>query len=302
VAERSDIRSAPLTDEPGWVVVRWYAAFNGVRAAVRVPVKIVIFAAVFLLVLFPRPWLLVRHVDRVRHLDRLIEPNAPGLEALGRQLQTSLPAGLTNRQIHRRVEEFVHKTIPYDWDWNTWGVADYIPTVSELLEMRREDCDGRAVLAASLLRQLGQKSYLATDLRHVWVGVERDELMGPGGRKTAISTPTGTRFDWRTVENVPRTLAFGTAVFPLPRELIVLATMVLLLAHPKMRVRWLVSGTALLLAALVFLRLGVDVIPGFRGYSERIWSSWLGLIVAILGVAWLWWWARRARVQEIASP
>jgi len=302
VAEGNDIRTAPLTGEPGWAVVRWFSALNGIRAGVRVPVKIVIFAAVLLLVLFPRPWLLVRHVDRLRHLDRLIEPNAPGLEALGQQLQTNLPTGLTNRQIHKRVEQFVHKTIPYDWDWNTWGVADYIPTVGELLKMGREDCDGRAVLAASLLRRLGQKSYLATDLRHVWVGVGRDELMGPGGPKTAISTPTGTRLNWRTVENVPRTLAFGTAVYPLPRELIVLATMVLLLAHPQMRLRWFLSGTALLVAALVFLRLGVDLVPGHRGFTERIWPSWLGLIVAILGVAWLGWWAHRARVQGTASP
>ena len=275
--------------------MRFWSVFNEAPGWCRVPVKLLIFAIVLVLVLFPRPRLLVRQIDRLRHLDRLIDPRAPKLDAVVRRFQADLPENLTPRQIRKRVQAFVYETIPYDWDWNTWDVADYIPTVGELMAKGREDCDGRAVLAASLLRRLGQKASLATDLRHIWVVVERDELMGPGGWKSAVSTPKGTRVHWRTVGNVPRSLAFGVAVFPLARELIVLVTIVALLLHPKMPRRWLGAGVVLLLGGWVFLRLAVTVSSDFRGTVERDWASWVGLVLVVGGLGCLAWASRRGR-------
>jgi len=285
-------------DAPADAALPWWSRLNEVRAAVRIPVKLGLFIVVLVAVLFPSPRLLIRQVHRLAHLDRMIEPDAPGLDALIRQLQADLPADATRRQIQRRVQALVRKTIPYDWDWNTWGVADYIPTVAELLDKGREDCDGRAVLAASLLRRLGQPASLATDLRHVWVAVGKDELMGPGGAKSAVSTPTGTRVRWRTLHNVPRTLAFGAAVFPLIRELILLATAFVLLMYPKTPLRWLIGGAVLLAVGLAFLRLGVDVQPDFRGFTERLWASWAGLLFLLAGVTCLWRTGRRVRMQD----
>ena len=46
----------------------------------------------------------------------------------------------------RGVEKFVYGHVPYAWDWDTWGVADYLPSVAEVRRMGREDCDGRAVV------------------------------------------------------------------------------------------------------------------------------------------------------------
>lgn len=231
----------------------------------------------------------------MRHLGQLIEPNAPELNRFVAALEANMPADLTPRQLQKRVERFVYKTIPYEWDWNTWGVADYVPTIGELASMGREDCDGQAVLAASLLRRLGQDASLATDLRHVWVVVGKDELMNPGKEKSAVSTPTGTRVRWRTIGNVPRSLAFGTAVFPLTRELILLVTVVVLLIHPRMSRRSIVIGIVLLLDGLMFLRLGVYVPATYRGFTERTWASWVGLAHVLVGLGWLMWVAHRAR-------
>ncbi len=279
--------------------MRFWSVLNEASGWCRVPVKLVIFAIVLVLVLFPRPRLLVRQIYRLQHLDQMIDPQAPELDAVVERFQANLPENLTPRQIRKRVQAFVYETIPYDWDWNTWDVADYIPTVGELLAKGREDCDGRAVLAASLLRRLGQEASLATDLRHIWVVVkkdhEKDELMGPGGRKSAVSTPRGTRVNWRTVGNVPRSLAFGVAVFPLSRELIVLVTLIALLLHPKMSRCWLGAGVALLLGGWVFLRLAVTVSPDFRGHVERDWASWVGLVLVLVGMGCLTWASRRGR-------
>jgi len=282
-------------DRPKHPAARWWVDLNETRPVLRVPVKLLMFLVVVLLVLYPKPHLLMRVVHRLRHLHGLIEPNAPALAELDRRFRTDLPAGLSAREVQKRVEAFVHKTIPYDWDWNTWGVAVYIPTVAEVLDKGREDCDGRAVLAASLLRRLGQKASLVTDIRHMWVAVGKDELMRPGGPKSAVSTPTGTRVDWRTLRNVPRSLAFGAAVFPLVRELILIAAAVALLWHPRTGPRWLVAGAVLLLIGLAFLRLGVHVAPDLTGFTERPWASWLGLIHGLVGLGCLWWVARRAR-------
>lgn len=274
------------------------------RAWIRVPLKLAVFLVVLLLVLFPDPRLMLRHIERTTHLDQIIDPNAPELADMVREIEANMPPNPTTRQVRKRVERFVYETIPYDWDWNTWGSVDYVPTVAELMEMGREDCDGRAVLAASLLRRMGQDACLASDLRHVWVVVGKDELMGPGGPKTTVSTPTGTKINWGTLGNIPRSLAFGLAVFPLNRELIVLAAMVLLVAHRRMSPCRLIVGVVLMLDGLMFLRLGVGAAPGRHGYTEQVWASWLGLIHATVGLCILWWASGRARksaVNDVAS-
>lgn len=267
---------------------RWWRSLNEMRSLGRVPIKVLLFAGVLLVVLFPSPDMLLRQIHRLRHLDQMIEPNAPGLAEVAADLGSRLDASLTPRQVQKRVEKYVHETIPYAWDWDTWNVVDYIPTVPEVLEKRREDCDGRAVLAASLLRRLGQDAMLATDLRHVWVTVGRDELMGPGAAKSAVSTPTGTQVNWHTLSNVPRTLAFGVAVFPLSREAILVATILLLMAPARMRCVAFVFATATLLAGWAFLRQGVVVAPDLSGFSERTWASWIGLILSLAGLLSLW--------------
>ena len=124
---------------------------NRLRWPLRIPVKWAIFAVVVLLVCFPYPHMLIRHVRHWRDPDALIAPDAQVLRPFVEEL---LPL-LDNRspeEALEHVERYVYEKIPYEWDWNTWGVADYLPTVEEVMEKGVEDCDGRAVIAASLLR------------------------------------------------------------------------------------------------------------------------------------------------------
>lgn len=291
-------RRATAFKEP---ILNGLAVLNPSSLPVRVVVKLLILGVVVFLVLFPRPGLFVRQVHRLRHLDELIEPNSPALAQWHAQLQAELPGHLSPLQLQKRVEAFVYKHIPYDWDWNTWGVVDYTPTVEELLLKGREDCDGRAVLAASLLRRMGQDAHLVADLKHMWVAVGSHELMSPGRTRSLISTPTGSRFNWRTLWHVPRSLAFGIGVFPLGRELVVLATLVVLLSHPHMGRSPFLVGVVLLLDALLFLRLAVYAEPRANLLVERNWPSWIGLVHLLAGLTCLWWAARRARHRFAAA-
>ena len=236
----------------------------------RLPIKWAIFAVAVLAVCFPYPNLLVRHIRHWRDPNALVEPDARELQPLVDELRPHLGEDLPPREALKRVERFVYDKIPYEWDWNTWGTADYLPTVAEVLEMGREDCDGRAVLAASLLRNFDFDAQLVTDFAHVWVKTDRGELMGPGKQKAIIATERGLRLQLRGLTELPKALAHATAVFPLTREAILLGVLWLLLRPQGGAVRSL-GGLVLLVVALFCLRSG-----GTDYYHPVVWLQMIG--------------------------
>ena len=300
------------------------------RGWLRALMKPAILGLVTLAVCYPDPAALRRHVARIRNMDAMIDPAAPDLSELEREfrLRLSDDRGRRDREAARAdsvaasqeessspadtfkaVERFILEKVQYEWDWNTWNVADYMPTVGEMAQRARdysdgkmrEDCDGRAVLAASLLRRMGYEAHLATDFGHVWVraagsdGVMRD-LMGAGRVQGVESSARGNRVHWsRAFSNVPLAAAYGISVFPWRRELIVLVTLALLLSHPRMSPKSFATGMALLVAGWLLLRTPVDYWNGRAGHS------WAGFAYAAAGCLVLWWAGRRARREEEAG-
>lgn len=255
-------------------------AINRLRWHMRLPIKWAVFGLTLLIVCFPYPTRLVNHVKHWRNPNALIEPDAPAIQPLVEELRPLLGGDLTPRQTLSRVERFVYEKIPYEWDWVTWGTADYLPTVDEVLQMGKEDCDGRAVVAASILQNLGYEAELVTNFAHMWVKTDHGETMAPGKRKALTATDKGWRVDFKALIDLPRSLAFGIAVFPLSRELIVLFVMWLLMLRPG-------SGTVvgwcsilLLFVGLILLRIGSD------SYQHpRIWIQGValtGLLAAVV--------------------
>lgn len=249
-------------------------AINNLRAPVRIPLKGALLAAVVFGVCFPFPSRFVRHVRHWSDPNALVDPGAASLQPLLAELRPLVPPGAAPKDALKTIEAFVYEKVPYDWDWNTWGLADYLPTVDEVLSKGREDCDGRAVVAASLLAASGYKAEIVTDLSHVWVKTDHGEVMGPGGKKAVVATKEGLKVSRGALRQVPRALAFGIAVFPKWREMIVLAAMFLLLVGP--RPRWHLSF-ALLCAAglgLLVLRNG-----GADWRAPIVWKQLLGAVL-----------------------
>lgn len=253
----------------------------------RWPLKTALFLAVLLFTLYPDPSLLARNVRHLANMSRMLDPANEGLAPLEAQVRERL--GDARHGAHETlaaVEKVVTRRLPYDWDWNTWGVADYMPTVSEALEMGREDCDGRAVVAASLLKRMGHEAWLVSDVRHVWVATKEGETMSPGrAGKGLVATPSGTRVTVTpsTAWNALSGLAYGVAAFPLVRELILLAALTLLSMQPRsawLR-RW--AGMVTMLAGLLLVRL--------YGTTTGEWSreALLSMVAgfAMLPVGWL---------------
>ncbi len=274
-------------------------AVNRLRWYLRLPIKWVAFALTVLIVCFPYPTRLVKHIKHWCDPNALIEPEAAALGPLVEEVRQLLSPDLTSRQVLGRVERFVYQKIPYEWDWNTWGTADYLPTVDEVLEMGKEDCDGRAVVAASILQNLGYKAQLVTDFAHMWVKTDHGEMMAPGKQKALTATDKGLRVDVKALTTVPRSLAYGIAVFPLPRELIILVVTWLLMLRPGCGTLVGCCGVVLLLAGLLLLRVGS------HDYQHpRDWVQSAGIVGWLAAFTLLFVWGRYCvrRTAHVSPP
>lgn len=280
--------------------LRWYW---------RMPLKWLVFLAVLFVVLFPDPRQFARHISHLSNLDSMVDPDAPELAAWEAEVRTRMartaPAGSqegadsTRRSSPQMVQAVVQKLVldkvQYGWDWDVWGSADYMPTVGEIFaraESRggvlQEDCDGRAVMAASLMRRLGYNARIVTDLRHVWVTTPQGEWMGPGRIKTIVSDSSGNRINLRSAgANIPVSLSYGIAVFPLGRELVILAAAFVLSWNRRMS--WRAAALAGLLAVqgLLFMRLGV-LDPSGVSQRDSAWAPVVGAAHLAAGFAILW--------------
>lgn len=258
---------------------------NRPRLPIRWPFKGLIFALAVFVVCFPSPFQFIRHVERWRAPDHLIEPNAPALQPWFEEIQSRLTTPRNSKEDLHQVEAFVYEKLPYAYDWDLWGNADYIPTVAEALQAGREDCDGRAVVAASLLARMGYKPRLVTDFGHVWVWTEQGETMSPG-QSIAVVAEEGGKLALQpsALADLFQAAALGLRIFNPYRELILAVILwLLLLGGPRIR---FMAGVQL---ALILLAFGVIHLGRVGGYSAlRLGgASRMGIAGALLGIALL---------------
>ena len=246
---------------------------NRLRWPARWPIKWALLGLTVLVVCFPNPSRLIRHVRHFSNPNALIEPNAPAMQPMVDELRATLTEELAPSDALKRIERFVYEKIPYEWDWNTWGSADYLPTVTEVIEMGKEDCDGRAVVAASLLRRFGFEAHLVNDLAHMWVRTDYGDTMSPGKKPFIVATDDGPQLHLDALVQLPKALAYGIAVFPARREMIVLTMMWLLLLRPG-------GGATRGAVGLVLLVTGLFVIRGGSSdyWNPTPWMQWAGLV------------------------
>jgi hypothetical protein len=268
---------------------RWWYAWHRRRPLLRWETKLLAVFLVIGLLLYPRFWLIPEWQRRIGDMNSVLDPTHPGLAELEQAVRARTDAEGYAGRVLLHTERVVYERFPYAHDWDTWGVMDYLPTVAEVFEQGREDCDGLAVVSASLLRRMGHEAYLVSDLKHTWVYTPAGELMSPGqGAKTLETDAEGTRtrVDAETARNVGRGLAYGVAVFPLGREIAMLLVIWLALLHPRAG-RWrpwvALAGFAL---ALVLLRAA-----GASGeaLALRPQLTWLGLTLAVASVFLVAW-------------
>lgn len=274
---------------------------NPADAVRRRVIKCALLGVVVLAVMYPRPAMLARHLERLANLSGLVEPKAAGIAGLARRVQTLAGPKPQSRQVLRAVERVVYAAFPYQYDWDNWGVVNYLPTVEEVLARGRCDCKGHAVVAASVLARLGFAPRLVSDLSHVWVWTPEGETMGPkttaSGHRLVDADDVGERLDMRAVVSrggigvdLPARLGFGLHVFPPVRTAIIAAAVWVVLVRVPTARGWAVVGLLAMGAGLVVL-----------GWSSPtparsdIWAAWAG-IGLLLGGMWL------ARRRVLPAP
>ena len=182
--------------------------------------------------LFPHPVLFFREVQRIGNVDGLIQTNLAAMAQINRDIDALLATNTVKLTEFKAVERFVYQRIRYQYDWDNWGNLDYWPTVAEVLERGREDCDGQAVLAASILRARGfTNARIVANLNHVWVAVDKVELMGPQADKNIRREGGKTVVTFPALKTILDNIAFLTK-FPVARELILLFATLLVGYHP----------------------------------------------------------------------
>ncbi|MCG3131241.1 MAG: hypothetical protein FLDDKLPJ_02019 [Phycisphaerae bacterium] len=252
---------------------------NRPRWLLRVPLKLLILAVTVVLACFPRVDRLVAHLRHWRDPNALIAPGAPALQPLVEEFRATLAPDCPPGEVLGRVDAWVTERIPYEWDWITWGNADYLPTVEEILEAGREDCDGRALIAASILQAVGYDAKLVTDFAHVWVDTPQGETMSPGPVQAITAVEGGLTVQPSALAQLPRALSYGVHVFYLHRELIIVAVAWLLLIAPA-------HGWIRRIVVLMLLVAGLGVIrqAGENWMSSNLTGQITGAALIVAGV------------------
>jgi hypothetical protein len=239
----------------GW---RWLASLPFAR---RTAAKSLLLAAVLLFVLYPNPVLFVRQLGHYLDTESLIQPSFAAMPEINREIDQLLATNTPALTEFKAIERYVYRRIPYQYDWHGWWNLDYWPTAAEVWDRKHEDCDGRAVLAASILRSRGYaEARLVANLQHVWVAVGTNELMGPMAdknlRREGGKMVDGKLVGAKTVITLPafKTLLDSLAMtckFPAWRVVSLLVAVLALIFHPAADASRFSTLCALMLAGYV---------------------------------------------------
>ena len=109
-----------------------------------------------LFALYPNPYMLYISAWRAW---------SPPVDAAAvRQLADALPDD------PRAIETAVNtRLVPYAVPWQTYGVPWYFPTAGEVFARGQGDCEGQAVVLASILRSKGIPARFVGSFDHLWV-------------------------------------------------------------------------------------------------------------------------------------
>ncbi len=206
-------------------------------AQLRLAWRCVIKSGMLLIVLFfvlnPHPSLFMKQLYRYANMESLIQTDFKALEGINSDIDAMLPSDADQQQEFAAVQRYVYQHIRYAYDWDNWGNVDFWPTAEEVWERQEEDCDGRAVLAASILRSRGFPSAtLVGNVQHIWVRLDQQELMGPMAEQNISRQEGKLVVTLPSLDVILGGLSIYIADFPTIRNVILFSVVLLLCYHP----------------------------------------------------------------------
>jgi hypothetical protein len=107
-------------------------------------------------VVYPDPFALSRSIDNFQHPN--VDPAA--VAAIARTLPND----------PRVIEQYVlNRVQPYSYDWQTFHVPWYFPTTGQAVAQGKGNCQGRALVLASILKFKHIPYQLEMSFDHIWV-------------------------------------------------------------------------------------------------------------------------------------
>lgn len=248
------------------------------RPLLRLLLRFGLLLAVIYLCCFPNPLIPLSNLHRIRNLPSITDPDQTYAQKWITLFDRAVPPDTPAASLPEAVQQFVYQNIPYAWDWDTYGAADHWPTLDELWYIRADDCDGRAILAATLLRSRGLDVHFLSDAQHVWLSTPEGECMHPGRGRRQVDAQGVAQSNRIAGLDLLRAASFGMHVFPAGRQAIwVLAAIVLFGLHGPWWAR--VVGTGVLAGGYTA-----------AAYSAGAESRDLWLLLGWAGIAlWLVW-------------
>ena len=266
----------------GWFKRRWDWLAGRSRGQ-RWLIKSCLLAAFTLVVFFPRPDQLVKQLPRWKNPDSLIETNVPFMAEINQKIDEQLKPDGTKKDELKAVEKFVYREIKYGYDWDVWGNTDYWPTVGEVWDIKREDCDGQAVLAASILKSRGfEEVRIVGNLSHVWVAAGTNEVMSPQADKNFQRVDGKLKVRFPGMKTFLLTWAHINR-FPALRSLLLLAAVLVVSWHPvaDMKRWWMTFGMGVAGLLLLYDWGGKYLKNSATGGSLDFWAGNLLVLLAI---------------------
>ncbi|MCE9582590.1 MAG: hypothetical protein K8T20_08870 [Planctomycetes bacterium] len=258
------------------------AGLRFVRAIYRVP--ILALGIVFLL--FPHPRRALREIRMLRDPNALIAPGDSAVAKLSAEVDANMPKGLDRPKQIAWIEGFIENRIVYTNDWDQWLNVDYWPTPTETMATGHEDCDGIAVVAASLLKHRGFSPRIQASYEHVWLEVEGEKILHPD-KETDFD---GEHWSLPGLKILLPWARYSLSAFPLWRWGTLVAWAILVL-------RWPNRPRAVLEFAAIFIALA------FASLAARQMPDALFAVVLLAALALTVWTVfRRSRPPAAPSP
>ncbi len=107
------------------------------------------------IVCYPNPFIFIR--NGIRYVRPPVDPSVIEL------VEDDIP----NEPVE--MEKFVLALIKYEYDWENYGMPDYVSTARQAVSRRRGDCEDRAIVLANLFEAKNMPYDLKASLVHYWV-------------------------------------------------------------------------------------------------------------------------------------
>ncbi|MBI2954430.1 MAG: transglutaminase domain-containing protein [Chloroflexi bacterium] len=192
--------------------------------------KVYLSAAVLwvLVVLYPNPAMFFATLWRTVSLP--IDANA------ARSLASTLP---DDPNLLRDL--VLTELVPYEINWNVYDVPWYFPSTAEVIRDGRGDCEGQAVLLASILQAKGIPYQLKMSFDHMWIDfqsknasgmMEQDEMAFAENEDGALKLKVPKHFDLKNYIDVQ----LDGRWHPMPdyRKVLLFVGLLLILGGPRL--------------------------------------------------------------------